>query len=122
MFLIKRTKISNTSTRLSASEMESNSRDCEASTYTQSSGYNSSTASSSLNYIDDDNLSTVIEASCSKQIDADGIKVERQPITTLIITITLLKIEKKVFSLSTPLVRLLLLIVNKRRDDGYEED
>lgn len=102
--------------------MESNSRDCEASTYTQSSGYNSSTASSSLNYIDDDNLSTVIEASCSKQIDADGIKVERQPITTLIITITLLKIEKKVFSLSTPLVRLLLLIVNKRRDDGYEED
>lgn len=83
--------------------MESNSRDCEASTYTQSSGYTSSTASSSLNYSDEDHISTVIDESF-KLDSSDNNKAERQPLTTLIITITLLKIEEKVFSYSFSVV------------------
>lgn len=95
--------------------MESNSRDSEVSTYTQSSGYNSSTASSSLNYIDEDHSSKAIEASESKQIVLDSNEENRQPITTLIITITLLKVEEKVF-LSFCFIRLFLFALNKRRN------
>lgn len=76
--------------------MESNSRECEVSTYTQSSGYSSSsTTSSSLNYIDEDHLSTLID---TKQNDTYGSDPTRPTITKLVITITLLKIEEKVFA------------------------
>lgn len=84
--------------------MESNSRECEVSTYTQSSGYSSSsTASSSLNFIDEDHLSTLID---TKQIDTYASDPARPTITKLIITITLLKVEEKVFAV-------LLLIVDE---------
>lgn len=66
------------------------------STYTQSSGYSSSsTASSSLNYIDEDHLSTLID---TKQSDTHCSDPAHPTITKLIITITLLKIEEKVFA------------------------
>lgn len=99
VLLIKCTKKAHQRERHETSEMESSnsSRDCEVSTYTQSSGYNSSTASSSLNYIDEDHLSTVIDASCAKKIDRSD---NNRPITKLIITITLVRIEEKVFSSS----------------------
>lgn len=78
-------------------EMELNSRFCEVSTYAQSSGYNSSTASSSLNYIDDDHCvvekKQIIEINNNKEDPGDSI---RTPTTTLIITITLVKFEEKV--------------------------
>lgn len=72
--------------------MESSSRFCEVSTYTQSSGYNSSTASSSLNYIDEDHLSSLID---TKQIENNHASSDRAPITKLIITITLLRIDEE---------------------------
>lgn len=70
--------------------MELNSRFSDVSTYAQSSGYNSSTASSSLNYIDDEHL--------PKAIEEQKYQKEAQTITktTLIITITLVKFEEKV--------------------------
>lgn len=77
--------------------MKSNSRECEVSTYTQSSGYSSSsTASSSLNYIDDDHLipTTIIV----KHIGSQSSDPAHPIITKLIITITLLKVEEKVFA------------------------
>lgn len=90
--------------------MEINSRYCEVSTYAaSSSGYNSSTASSSLNYIDDvvDNL-TVIDTNHNKNnkkpgeiVDPKDFEIvntdnncESQTVTKLIITITLLKTEE----------------------------
>lgn len=73
-------------------ETEPSSRYCEVSTYTQSSGYNSSTASSSLNYIDEDHLSPVI---LTKQTDNDS---SHQPKFKLIITITLVKFDEQVFN------------------------
>lgn len=83
--------------------METSSRFCEVSTYAvveQSSGYNSSTASSSLNFIDDDHLHV------SKSNAADNKNNLDQPtVTKLIITITLLKVEEKVF-LRNQLVRI----------------
>lgn len=84
--------------------MEINSsRYCELSTYAaSSSGYNSSTASSSLNIIDVDNLS-VIDNSC-ELIGVDKInnnnnckkeeEEEEKPVTKVIITITLVKREQ----------------------------
>lgn len=82
--------------------MDLNSRLCEVSTYTQSSGYSSSTTSSSLNYIDEDNLAT----SAGRKICLEGIdtnnnqsdKAEHR--TKLIITITLVKFDEKVFFIS----------------------
>lgn len=76
--------------------METNSRFCEVSTYAQSSGYNSSTASSSLNFIDEDHLPAVIpeEASCANQSDNIDSNSDQLRITRLIITITLVKFEK----------------------------
>lgn len=74
--------------------MEINSRYCEVSTYAASSGYNSSTASSSLNYIDVDNLS-VIDNQCinsSNEKDESGESSEK--FSRLIITITLVKKEQ----------------------------
>lgn len=69
--------------------MEMNSsRFCEVSTYAQSSGYNSSTASSSLNYIDDDHLSS------SKSPEKPATNPDQSTVTKLIITITLLKVEE----------------------------
>lgn len=82
--------------------MEINSRYCEVSTYAASSGYNSSTASSSLNYIDDDNLSP-INNHCDLIIDrnnnfnSESIEENNQEdktVTKLIITITLVKSEQ----------------------------
>lgn len=77
-------------------EMEQTSRFCEVSTYTQSSGYNSSTASSSLNYIDEDHLQPLIITTSTKQSDNDDPD-KPTIITKLIITITLVKFEEKVF-------------------------
>lgn len=93
--------------------MEINSRYCEVSTYAaSSSGYNSSTASSSLNYIDDvTDHQTVIDKNnnqnnkSSEEINSCNIIDEKsesitdlsddqQPVTKLIITITLLKTEQ----------------------------
>lgn len=93
--------------------MEINSRYCEVSTYAaSSSGYNSSTASSSLNYIDDvTDHQTVIdknnnrnnksseEINCCNIIDEKSENItdlsdDQQPVTKLIITITLLKTEQ----------------------------
>lgn len=82
-------------------KMEINSRYCEVSTYAASSGYNSSTASSSLNYIDVDNLS-VIDNHCDI-IDTNNNSAnsesnqEENFVTKLIITITLVKSEQVVF-------------------------
>lgn len=81
--------------------MEINSRYCEVSTYAASSGYNSSTASSSLNYIDVDNLS-VIDNHCDLIVDKSSndsesileINQEEKTFTKLIITITLVKSEQ----------------------------
>lgn len=75
--------------------MESNNHLSELSTYTQSSGYNSSTASSSLNFIDDQ------EQSSSKVDDNNNreslVKTEVTDTvpTKLIITITLVKFEDR---------------------------
>ena len=77
-------------------EMEQNSRYCEVSTYTISSGYNSSTASSSLNYIDEDHLPPVLLTAVKKKNDNDESE-ETTKFTKLIITITLVKFEEKVF-------------------------
>lgn len=84
--------------------MEINSRYCELSTYAASSGYNSSTASSSLNYIDVENLTAVIDNQCDLIVDKNNnnnssessdIDLESKPIkTTVIITITLVKKEQ----------------------------
>lgn len=82
--------------------MEINSRYCELSTYAASSGYNSSTASSSLNYIDVENLTAaVIDSQCELIVDKNNtsessdIDLESKPIiTTVIITITLVKREQ----------------------------
>lgn len=82
--------------------MEINSRYCEVSTYAASSGYNSSTASSSLNYIDVDNLS-VSDNHCDLIVDSNNnvnsesnsdSNQEEKLITKLIITITLVKSEQ----------------------------
>lgn len=81
-------------------ETEQNSRYCEVSTYTQSSGYNSSTASSSLNYIDEDHLPAVILTTSTKQNDNDRSD-QTTTSTKLIITITLVKFEEKVLNLSS---------------------
>lgn len=92
--------------------MEINSRYCELSTYAASSGYNSSTASSSLNYIDVENLTAVIDNQCELIVDNNNnknssesseIDKESKPIiTTVIITITLVKKEQvQIFSLSS---------------------
>ena len=84
--------------------MEINSRYCELSTYAASSGYNSSTASSSLNYIDVENLTAVIDNNqCELIVDnnnnnssesSDIDLVSKPIITTVIITITLVKREQ----------------------------
>ena len=83
--------------------MEINSRYCELSTYAASSGYNSSTASSSLNYIDVENLTAVIDNQCELIVDnnnnnssesSDIDLVSKPIITTVIITITLVKKEQ----------------------------
>lgn len=94
--------------------MEINSRYCEVSTYAaSSSGYNSSTASSSLNYIDDvsehqtvidknneNNNNTICEEiNCCSIIDEKSesnidLSDNQQPVTKLIITITLKKTEQ----------------------------
>jgi len=95
--------------------MEINSRYCEVSTYAaSSSGYNSSTASSSLNYIDDVcdnqividknidnpnknnnceeiNRCNIIDEKSESSIDLSD---NQQPVTKLIITITLMKSEQ----------------------------
>jgi hypothetical protein len=80
--------------------MEINSRYCEVSTYAASSGYNSSTASSSLNYIDED-LST--DNHCDLIVDPNNnvnsesveeVDQEDKTVTRLIITITLVKSEQ----------------------------
>lgn len=92
--------------------MEINSRYCELSTYAASSGYNSSTASSSLNYIDVENLTAVIDNQCELIVDNNNnknssesseIDKELKPlITTVIITITLVKKEQvQILSLSS---------------------
>lgn len=92
--------------------MEINSRYCELSTYAASSGYNSSTASSSLNYIDVENLTAVIDNQCELIVDNNNnknssesseIDQESKPIiTTVIITITLVKKEQvQILSLSS---------------------
>lgn len=92
--------------------MEINSRYCELSTYAASSGYNSSTASSSLNYIDVENLTAVIDNQCELIVDNNNnknssesseIDKESKPlITTVIITITLVKKEQvQILSLSS---------------------
>lgn len=84
--------------------MEINSRYCEVSTYAASSGYNSSTASSSLNYIDEENLSP-IDNHCNlivdrnNNINSESVKEINQEekteiVTKLIITITLVKSEQ----------------------------
>lgn len=78
--------------------MELNSRDCEVSTYTQSSGYNSSTASSSLNFIDDYHLTSSTDTKPADTIICTNIDdSNRSNITKLVITITLLRIEEQVF-------------------------
>lgn len=105
--------------------MEINSRYCELSTYAASSGYNSSTASSSLNYIDVDNLSVIDNNQCDlivdknnnnnnktpAQLSGDNREIEQEeeeeedfkPITRVIITITLVK-KEQVQSLSQTLI------------------
>jgi hypothetical protein len=75
-------------------KMEINSRYCEVSTYAaSSSGYNSSTASSSLNYIDED-----ASGENNLKIIPPSDRDFDQPATKLIITITLLKTEQVLFS------------------------
>jgi hypothetical protein len=82
-------------------KMEINSRFCEVSTYAaSSSGYNSSTASSSLNFIDNisaiDNCTQIETIDCDKSSNNSSKQLaaaETVP-TKLIITITLLKTEK----------------------------
>lgn len=93
--------------------MEINSRYCELSTYAASSGYNSSTASSSLNYIDVENLTAVIDNQCELIVDnnnnninsSESSKIDQESkpiITTVIITITLVKKEQvQILSLSS---------------------
>lgn len=85
--------------------MELNSRFSEVSTYAQSSGYNSSTASSSLSYIDDVNLKRINGEDKTKE-ESDQTTTAK---TTLTITITLVRFEDKVlewlidkFSLFSP--------------------
>lgn len=72
--------------------MDSNSHLSELSTSTQSSGYNSSETSSSLNFIDDQEHSKL-----AKLVDYNNNseKIEDESLVTkLVITITLLKVDE----------------------------
>lgn len=80
--------------------MELNSHLSELSTSTQSSGYNSSTASSSLNFIDDQEQQSLLKVDGNNNRDID---IDNQPpatvtetvATKLIITITLVKFDDR---------------------------
>lgn len=78
------------------SRMELNSQYCEVSTFTSSSGYNS-TASSSLNYIDEDHISSVIDTNCAQIVDDNNNRDHPEPITTKLVIIITLKKTEKVF-------------------------
>lgn len=75
--------------------MELNSHLSELSTYTQSSGYNSSTASSSLNFIDDQEQSSSKVDGNNNRENLNISEVTETVTTKLIITITLVKFEDR---------------------------
>lgn len=75
--------------------MELNSRFCEVSTYALSSGYNSSTASSSLNNFGDEHLIAKKQVKVEENDDDKSPEdSDKSATTVLIITITLVKFDK----------------------------